>query len=336
MTSVASSPLRSRRFTLRQNALVFAVSSCFSVVVGCAGRNAAWNAKESTPHTSAPKPAASTPSTAPAKDPTQDPTEMWWSKRDQPDAIVKVIQAWEVEAGCRSGNEHPSQRCADIQIHEGQRRRFARLTRAHYFWADAHLRDQADDYLDVLDRGVWWGELALVAASPKFKSAMDADKKFVDAIALVDRDGVPAMYWYAAALGKWAKRKSFAVLLGQKDNIKATMSRVSELDPAYFHSAPDRYFGAYFAVAPKFAGGDLEKSRTHFDRSVANAPEYLGTKVLMAQELAVRLDDRALFESLLNSVLATPNSQIPPELWPESEVERIKAKELLAQIDELF
>ena len=77
-----------------------------------------------------------------------------------------------------------------------------------------------------MDKGVDW-EKALIAASPEFE-ANARQGKFQGAVLVVGPEGIGAMYWYASCLGKWAKRTGFAVLLGQKDNIKATMTHVLE------------------------------------------------------------------------------------------------------------
>ena len=174
----------------------------------------------------------------------------------------------------------------------------------------------------------------MIAASPEFESKMRDGAKYPEAVKSVPKEGVPAMYWYASSLGKWAKKKGFAVLVGQKDNVKSTMDRCLELDPEYFYAGPWRYFGAFYAVAPSFAGGDLNKSVEHFKKSLELQPDYVGTKVLWAAELATKQQDEDTFDKLLNEVLATPDDVIP-ELKPETIVEKQKARELLAQKDDL-
>jgi hypothetical protein len=164
---------------------------------------------------------------------------------------------------------------------------------------------------------------------------MRGGAKVPDVIKLIPKEGVPAMYWYATALGSWAKRKSFAVLLGQKDNVKAIMTHVLELDPTYFYGGPHRYFGVFYAVAPAFAGGDLKKSREHFEKSLQISPEYLGTKVRWAEELAVKEQDEATYDKLLNEVLAGSDDALP-DIKPELLVDKQKAKELIADKDDRF
>ena len=71
-----------------------------------------------------------------------------------------------------------------------------------------------------------------------------------------------------------AVARGFATILSYKDEIRAIMARCLELDAAYFHSGPHRYFGAFYARVPAFAGGDLERSREHFDTALSVDPNY--------------------------------------------------------------
>ncbi|NJK31562.1 MAG: hypothetical protein HC927_03610 [Deltaproteobacteria bacterium] len=206
--------------------------------------------------------------------------------------------------GCSEGTSTPKERCTKVPTTAENAELLAMLTRAYYFTADSFMRNSEADYLEYMDRAVWWGERALIAASPEFEAKMKAKAKFHEAIVVVGIEALPAMYWYASALGKWARTKGFGVLVGQKDNIKATMTRALELDPTFYHGGPHRYFGAFYSVAPAFAGGDTNKSAEHFDKSLELAPYFIGTKILMAENLAVKLDDEEMFDRLLEEVLA--------------------------------
>jgi tetratricopeptide (TPR) repeat protein len=278
--------------------------------LGCAGRKAAWKDGDGG------QDGAASGSEAAALVARGDEH---WTKRTDPAAIRAAVAEWEKAAAAEPKN---------MEL-------LVKLTRGYYFLADGYLRGNEKEYLEVMDKAVKWGEKAMIAASPEFEAKMRDGGKIPAAVKLVPKEGVPAMYWYASALGKWAKKKGFAVLLGQKDNVKATMDRCLELDPTFFYGGPHRYFGAFYAVAPAFAGGDLEKSKVHFNKSLEIAPNYVGTKVLWAAELSTKQQDEDTFETLLNEVLAAPDDAIP-ELIPEIIVEKGKAKELLADQDELF
>jgi len=213
-----------------------------------------------------------------------------------------------------------------------------RLSRAYYVLADGHLRKQgtsSEPYLETFEKGAAAGERALAASNAEFKRQVTSGRSVDQAIRVIGPESIEAAYWYASNLGKWARAKGFATTLGNKDRIYAVMSRILELDPNFFHGAPHRYFGGYYAVAPGFAGGDMRKSKEHFDKSLALAPSYIGTKVLMAELYAVKQQDRPLFDRLLDEALATAEDVLPG-LEPETRIEKEKAREMKARAAELF
>jgi hypothetical protein len=143
------------------------------------------------------------------------------------------------------------------------------------------------------------------------------------------------LYWTAIALGKWAKLKGFSTLLKHKDTVKRYVATVQNLDEDYFYHAPDRYFGSYYAIAPSFAGGDMNKSKNLFEKSISGSPSYLDTKVLYAQYYATKQQDRRLFERLLNEVIsADPNAV--PDIAPENKAAQAKARHLLETKGDYF
>lgn len=302
---------------------LFACTMTFALAA-CAGRNAYWESKDA-----GDKAETEVDATA------LEPGAAAWALRGDEAKVRESIAVWEKALGCTAGDGAPASRCANLAAGDTTVKVMTDLTHAYYFLGDSFLRADEGKYLSTMDRGVWWGERALASASPEFAAKMKGKAKFYEAIKVVDEKGIEAMYWYAAALGKWAKKKSFAVLLGQKDNIKATMERVLELDPKFFHGAAYRYFGAFYSIAPGFAGGDLKKSQESFKKSLELADYYLGTKVLMAEHLSTKEDDEEKFKRLLQEVLDADPDAVP-ELAPEARVEQQKAKELLANIDEFF
>jgi hypothetical protein len=250
--------------------------------------------------------------------------EAAWADRANKDSLLRAIAGWE----------------AMVAANPGDGVTLAKLSRAYYILADGHLRPRGpgaeqmkEAYLAAFEKGVSAGERALAATSPAFKDKVTRDEKVEEAIQVVGKEGLPAMYWYAVNLGKWSRAKGIAALLGNKDRVKGVLERVLALDETFFHAAPHRYFGVYWSLLP--VGRDLAKSRTHFERSLALAPNYVGTKVLMAEAYAVKAQDRALFSKLLKEVQAAPDDAIP-ELKAETGFEKEKARELEARADDLF
>jgi hypothetical protein len=223
----------------------------------------------------------------------------------------------------------------------------AKLARGHYLLGDGFMA-LADDVVGrdaEYQKGLDWATTALKLSAPDFVAAMAAGAKHGDAIGKAPKEAVPAMYWYASNLGKWAASKGFATRVKYKDDIKATMSHVKALDETYFYAGPWRYFGAFEALTAGIAGGDLSKSKDNFAKAVAMAPNYLGTKVLWADLLSVKLqgdadkdgqnDGKVQFKKLLDEVIAAdPN--VDPAIAAENGLEQQKAKKLLAKIDDLF
>lgn len=290
-----------------------------AALVACGtGRKQTWEA--GAPAAPAPAPVESAAAPAAGEDPVAAGDALWAERGDEA-KLRGAIAAWESAIPTRP---------EDGEL-------FAKLARGHYLLADGYLRgaEKKEEYLATFTKGVDYAERALTALSPEFKQRVQAGDKVMDAVAAVGKESVPALYWYSSNLGKWARAKGFATTLGNKDTIKALMDRCLSLDPTYFYGGPNRYFGAFYAVAPSFAGGDLGKSEEHFKKSLELAPNYLATKVLMAENLAVKKQDRELFKKLLDEVLAAPDDVIP-EITPESRIEKAKAAELLAQIDEKF
>lgn len=253
-----------------------------------------------------------------------------WEQRSEKDKLVAAIAKWE-EAAAKA----PTAELA------------SKLSRAHYLLGDGYLA-LADDLAGrdaEYEKGLAWAETALKIAAPEFAAARAGGATHAQAISKAPKEAVPAMYWYASNLGKWAASKGFATRLKYKDDIKATMDHIKALDETFFYAGPWRYFGAFEAVTAGIAGGDLGKSKENFQKAVTMAPSYLGTKVLWAELLCTKTqgdadgdgqnDGKVQFKKLLDEVIAAdPNAD--PTIAAENNLEQQKAKKLLAKIDELF
>ena len=217
---------------------------------------------------------------------------------------------------------------ADVQL---------KLAYAYYFLANVHLRweDDPDDVQKAaFEKGVAAAERAIKLSTPAFAAKIKNGEGWQEAVKTVEKEGVPALYWYSTNLGKWALLDGFTTILSHKDDIAATMEHVKTLDPGFFHAAPHRYFGVYRTKIP-FPGGDLPASKAHFEKAISLAPDYLDTKVLFAEAYAAKAQDEELFKKLLNEVVAAPDDIIP-ELIPESKNAKRVAKQLLSDIEEFF
>jgi tetratricopeptide (TPR) repeat protein len=219
---------------------------------------------------------------------------------------------------------------------------WTKLARVTYLLADGFLqfeKDSGDEamkrYLETHEQGIVYAKRALLAYSAEFQKRMEAGGKLEDAITVLDKGAVPALYWMAGNYGKWGAAKGFTTILKYKDMIKKVMELVLRLDPDFFFAAADRYLGAMYAKSPAIAGGDLDKSMAHFEKSLARYPGYFGTKVLMAEYWATKKEDQAKFEQWLREVIAGDPNGLPAAA-PENRIEQRKAKVLLSRVKDLF
>ena len=266
-------------------------------------------------------PAAVTPASAGFAETLQQGEAAFASKRGTREGLEGAIAALEKAAALSPSDPRP----------------FELLARAYHLLGDGYLRrpESGDAARLAFQRGAEAGEKALANLSPPFRERLQAGDTLDAAVKLVGKEGVPALYWHAANLGRWARASGPSAITANAPRLGVIMGRVLELDAGYFHAGPHRYLGAYYATSPTFAGGDLDKSKAHFDQALAAAPGYLGTRVLMAETYATRKVDRRLFDELLQAVRSAPEDALP-ELLAETRIEKQKAAELAARAPDLF
>jgi hypothetical protein len=241
-----------------------------------------------------------------------------WEGRDDADKLKAALDKFEA-----AYNADPTNREAATL-----------LTRGWYFWGDVKT-DVEEEKLAAWDTAVQWGGRCM-AVNAEFtdliKKGNETERTAIRAMTI---DDTGCLYWAASALGKWAKLKGFSTLIKHKDTVKGYIAKVEELDENYYYAGPDRYFGVVYAVAPGFAGGDIDKALIRMDESIKTEPNFLGTKVLKAMYYATKKQDAALFEKLLDEVLAA-DPEVIPEIAPENRAEQAKAKALKAKQSDFF
>lgn len=258
-----------------------------------------------------------------------------WEKRLNKADLLKSLELMDAAAASKTPGLSPEQRSEKIaEIFELQ-------SRGYYFLADSHVRLEAQDdekdeeMMAIFAKGLTSAEKAIALRAPAFSAKVATDENlWKTGVVNQDAKAVPAFYWYATNLGKWALLEGVATILARKDDIKATMDWIVSQDGNYFYGAPHRYFGTYHTKVPIGRGNPAE-SKTSYETSKQMGPTNLATSVLMAKSYATLTGDRALFEKLLKEVIATaPN--VDPLITAENTLEVKKAKRLLEQADDLF
>ncbi|MFP4597430.1 MAG: TRAP transporter TatT component family protein [Persicimonas sp.] len=158
-------------------------------------------------------------------------------------------------------------------------------------------------------------------------------------LAEMDDDDVPGLFWSAYGLGSAANlSQDDSDMIAALPIVEATMRRVLELDETFYYSGTHLFFGVYYGSRPPMFGGDPKRAREHFERAM----EQHGDKNLLIPALYARfyataagVQDRELFEQLLNGVLEADPERYP-ELRLNNEIARRRAQFWLDRADELF
>jgi hypothetical protein len=260
------------------------------------------------------------------------------SKAQVADLLQKANVAWDGRNDVKQAEAAVQYLKQATELDPGNADALSNLSHAIYFLSDCHYRfdeENPDLYKSTHEQGTRAGERALAAMSPAFAEKMAGGSRVEDALDTLDKSAVPALYWRATNLGRWASLESFATLLSYKDEIRAVLEFCLAEDPLYWYQAADRYFGVFYARAPSFAGGDMKKSAAHYNVALDANPDYWGNRTSMAEEWAIKEDNRDLYTELLEFVLAgDPN--VIPYIKPENLCEQRKAKILMEDIDEYF
>lgn len=247
-----------------------------------------------------------------------------WKNRYRKSSLLKFIDKFESCAG--ASEDYDSQILSRYKIYE-------RLGRAYYLLGYNHQKDLSKSKKSW-QKGASWSEKALYTNN-NFKEAVGKFGEFTAALPKVQDHQVGALYWYLANIGMWSKNSGVSTTLKYIKLIKSMLKRISQTDPNYHYGGLDRYRGAYFAVLPSYAGGNIRKSRDHFIKSLRVGPEYLGTKVLYAMIYALKTKNKALFKKLLTEVVESPAVH-DPDTRAENLLEKKKATILLKKINDLF
>ena len=263
--------------------------------------------------------------------------EQRWQQRDQQSDLEAAIKAWEEAIEIETPSLSEEERRAKLYAI------YVRLSRAYFLYGDLVLPLSMTDKTALrkateraFARGRKHAERALAVYSPKFFEAIQAGEAMgAAAEAHLDAGAVAAMFWWATDLGRWLELQSGFTALSYLDDMKRVSHRAHALDEAYFYHSTTSYMGGYYTRLPISTGGDLPRSRRHFEAATSAAPGCLQHQVSFASLYAVQAEDRALFEQLLQGVLAAdPN--IEPDLIPENRLQQQIAQRLLDKASLLF
>lgn len=210
--------------------------------------------------------------------------------------------------------------------------------RGFFGYALAFIEDKNKERAKIFyKRGKDYG-LRVLLKKKRFNEAFNNDiDNFNQSLESFGRDDVPALFWTGFNWGSWINMNlDLPEALVDIPKVESIMRRVMELDETYYYGGVHLFFGISYGSRSRILGGNLEKARVHFDMAEKiSKGNFLIAYFYQAKYYAMPIQDRSLFESLLQKVITSP-----PDLLPEqrlmNEVAKVKAKNLLYKIDEYF
>lgn len=147
---------------------------------------------------------------------------------------------------------------------------------------------------------------------------------------------VGSLFWGTYGWAIWIQYQDGApVAMADLPIVEQIMLRVVELDESYYYGGAHIFLGSYYGSRPQMFGGKPEASRQHFERAlVLNDRKFLPTHVAYAETYARTMFDRELFLELLTEIIEQPLTD--SDMASSNKLAKVKAKKLIAQIDDFF
>ena len=158
-----------------------------------------------------------------------------------------------------------------------------------------------------------------------------------NAVTSAGTDDVPAIFWTATCLGKWADmNRDNIASAAHLSNVAILMQRVIELEDTYYHGAAHMFFGVYYGGLSPMFGGDFTLAEQHFQRAAEiNQDKLLLVDLLHAEFLDRQQLNQAGFHQRLTGILEAPED-LYPQMALVNAISKHKAALLLEHEEEWF
>jgi len=145
---------------------------------------------------------------------------------------------------------------------------------------------------------------------------------------------VPALFWLGYNWGSYVlQHLDDPRTLVNLSKVEMIMHRVLELDETYNFAGVHLFYGSFYAARPPILGGNPEKGREHFERNLelTNNSFYM-TIYFLARYYAVQVQNREMFDSLLNDIVELDLDKYP-DIRLMNALAKQKARKLLENQD---
>lgn len=194
------------------------------------------------------------------------------------------------------------------------------------------LRDRASK---LYDRSIRYARRALEVNHKGFISAFDTDPE--SAVTILDKNDVPIIYWYAAALGlKISLSKDDPMEIAKLPQVEFLIDRAIELDAGWDRGALYEFMVSFEGGLSEIMGGSPDKADEYLDKAIElSGGRRAGPYVAYAESVCVMQQKRDVFVEMLEKALAVSIDE-PSEDRLANIIAQNRARWLLETIDDLF
>jgi hypothetical protein len=162
-------------------------------------------------------------------------------------------------------------------------------------------------------------------------------KDFKAVLTKLTKDDLERVFWMAMAWGNMINfDRSNPASLVNFAKVQALMDLVLQWDESYYYGGAHLFWASYYGSLSPMFGGDPEKSKMHFEKALdLGDHKFLMTQLYYAKFYAVQVQDKTLFNTLLNGIIAADDHILPGMELPNV-LAKARARALLAKSDELF
>jgi hypothetical protein len=225
-----------------------------------------------------------------------------------------------------------------IAIDTGNKKLLLFASMGYGSYALGYLEDtQPERASNIYWRGKEYG-LRILREKEGFKDAEKSDlESFEKVLNKFSKDDVPYIFWTAYNWGNYINLNlSDPETVSDLSKVNAMMQFVLDNDETYYYGAAHLYFGTSLSKMPAVLGGNLQKSKEHFEKCIAiNKGTFLMVYVYYARMYAVATQDEDLFQELLNKVLSSPYN-VDKDLILPNIMAQEKAKYHMENMGEYF
>jgi tetratricopeptide (TPR) repeat protein len=145
------------------------------------------------------------------------------------------------------------------------------------------------------------------------------------------------LFWVAMSWNAWIGLNLHKpAALAQLSRAQACLKRALEIDDNYLYGIPNVLMGVSLASQPSFAGGDPERAKTYFEKSLRSSGRgFLMAQYAFARYYAVRVQNRALFLELTEEIIAADPHELRAVCLINTVLQK-RARKLKAEVDDLF